>query len=115
MLYIGVMNNTVAVKGVFTISIKKLEQTLIHMYSFQQGECHRCKEVISVKFMEVAYVYSYVTECTSLLLSDILWMSLWDSKCSDVTRNNLNQMSETFLSLVYQFHILKWSDFPKLV
>jgi len=36
------------------------------MYSIQQGECHRCKGVTSVKFMEVAYVYSYITECTSL-------------------------------------------------
>jgi len=45
MLYIGVMNNTVAVKGVFTISIKKLKQTLIQMYSFQQGECYRSREL----------------------------------------------------------------------
>jgi len=66
------MNNTVAVKGVFTISVKKLEQTLIHIYSIQQGEHHRCKGVISVQFMEVAYVYTYITVCTSLILSDIL-------------------------------------------
>jgi hypothetical protein len=66
MLYIGVMNNTVVVKGVFTISIKKLEQTLIQMYSVQQGECHRCKGIVLVKFMEVAYMYNYVIECTSV-------------------------------------------------
>lgn len=67
MWYIGVLNNTLAVKGVFTILIKKLEQIVIHVYSNQQGGCHIYKGVIEVNFMEVAYVYSYETECPTVL------------------------------------------------
>jgi len=34
MLYIGVMNNTMVVKRLFTILVKKLEQTLIQILYF---------------------------------------------------------------------------------